>query len=81
MLRRIGKTRSRPHEIADGLADRLEAVPVDERREIIVEVEQAIAIDVNQIGALPVRNVKRDGIFLHRGAGHTTGENRHCATE
>ncbi|MBB3137036.1 hypothetical protein FHS26_004795 [Rhizobium pisi] len=53
VLSRVGETRSAMKQIRNRIGNWKKAMAVYQRREIIVEVEKAIAVDVDEIGAFP----------------------------
>ncbi|MFW8586710.1 hypothetical protein ACOJBM_22995 [Rhizobium beringeri] len=53
-------------QIRNRVGNGKEAVAMYQRREIIIQVEEAIAVDIDEVGSLPARNVKRAGLVIHR---------------
>jgi hypothetical protein len=53
-------------QICNRIGNGKKAVSVYQRREIIIQVKEVIAVDVDEVGPLSARNVKRAGLVIHR---------------
>ena len=71
----VGKTRSAPEKVGDDFGDRPECVAMNERREIVIEIEQPVAVSVDDIGAFAVLHIQGVRISLDGSACSPIGKN------